>query len=94
MSLQHQLMKTCQDDAARAGERDRLRLEVKRARLTLRHRPGPDAMARRLIRLLLLRRVTTAPRTLPPLSRPLENHANEQAPARVLAATAPSERAS
>ena len=62
MTLRHQLMNCYQDDARRAGERDRLLLETRRARGALRHRPDPDASAWRLIR-LLFRRVAAARRT-------------------------------
>jgi hypothetical protein len=62
MTLHHQLMKAYQDDARRAGERDCLLLETRRARGTLRPRPDPDAAAWRLIR-LLFRRVAAAQRT-------------------------------
>jgi hypothetical protein len=55
MTLRHQLMNCYQDDARRAGERDRLLLETRRARGALRQRPDPDAPARRLIRLLFRR---------------------------------------
>jgi len=62
MTLHHQLMNCRQDDARRAGERDRLLLESQRARGALRPRPDPDAAAWRLIR-LLFRRVAAAQRT-------------------------------
>ena len=64
MTLRHQLMNCRQDDARRAGERDRLLLETRRARRALRPRSDPDAAAWRLIR-LLFRRVAAVRRTLP-----------------------------
>jgi hypothetical protein len=42
------LMKACKDDAQRAGERDRLLLEARRASKACRQRPDPAAPARRL----------------------------------------------
>jgi len=64
MSLRHQLMNCYQDDARRAGERDRLLLETRRARAALRPRPDPVAAAWRLI-WLPFRRVAAARRTFP-----------------------------
>jgi len=64
MSLRHQLMNCCQDDARRAGERDRLLLETRRARAALRPRPDPVAAAWRLI-WLPFRQVAAARRTFP-----------------------------
>lgn len=55
MTIHHYLMKASQDDAQRAGERDRLLLEARRARTASRQRPGPAAPARRLARLLFHR---------------------------------------
>jgi hypothetical protein len=49
------LTKAIQDDAQRAGERDRLLLEARRARGPRRPRAGPAAPVRRLGRLLLRR---------------------------------------
>jgi hypothetical protein len=51
------LSKAVQDDAQRAGERDRLLLEARRARGSRRHRAGPATPARRLA-WLLSRRAT------------------------------------
>jgi hypothetical protein len=64
MSLHHQLMKACQDDARRVGERDRLLLEARRALRARRQGPAPVAPARRLAR-LLARRAAAAPRRFP-----------------------------
>ncbi len=61
MSLHHQLMNCGKDDARRAGERDRLLLETRRARGALRPRPDPVAAAWRLI-WLPFRRVAAARR--------------------------------
>jgi hypothetical protein len=44
-----------QDDAQRAGERDRLLLEARRARMEGRERVVPAARVRRMARLLLRR---------------------------------------
>ena len=55
MTIRHQLMTASQDDSRRAGERDRLLLEARRARIASRQRPGPAAPARRLARLLFHR---------------------------------------
>jgi len=49
------LTKAIQDDARRAGERDRLHLEAQRARVPRRPRAGPAAPVRRLARLLFRR---------------------------------------
>ena len=43
MTIHQYLMKACQDDVQRAGERDRLLLEAKRARMARRQRAGPAA---------------------------------------------------
>lgn len=50
--MRQYLMKAIQDDAQRAGERDRLRLEARRADVARRPRAGPAAPVRRLARLL------------------------------------------
>ena len=61
MSIHEYLMKACQDDAVRAGERDRQLLEAQRARMDGRHRPEPAAPplpiapVRRLARLIFRR---------------------------------------
>jgi hypothetical protein len=47
MTIYEYLMKAVQDDARRAGERDRLLLEVRRARRARRQRLVPAAPARR-----------------------------------------------
>ena len=52
MSDRQYLMKAYQDDARRAGERDRVLLEARRARRARRQRPEPATPARRLARLL------------------------------------------
>ena len=63
MSIHKYLLKACQDDAVRAGERDRQLLEARRARTARRQHPAPAAPAatiapvRRLAR-LMFRRVT------------------------------------
>lgn len=54
--MRQYLMKAIQDDARRAGERDRLHLEAQRARLPRRPPADPTASVRRLARLLLRRR--------------------------------------
>ena len=54
MTIHQYLMKASQDDAKRAGERDRLLLEVRRARIT-HQRARPAAPARRIARLLFRR---------------------------------------
>jgi hypothetical protein len=54
MTIHQYLMSAIQDDAQRAGERDRLHLEARRARRTRRpRRPDPGVPARPLARLLL-----------------------------------------
>jgi hypothetical protein len=53
MTIHQYLMSAIQDDAQRAGERDRLLLEARRARKTRRPRPDPGVPARPLARLLL-----------------------------------------
>jgi hypothetical protein len=53
MSNHRDLMRAIQDDAQRAGERDRLRLEARRASKPRRPRPDPGVPARPLARLLL-----------------------------------------
>lgn len=55
MTIHQYLSKAVQDDAQRAGERDRLLLEARRARGSRRPRAGPAAPARRLARLLFRR---------------------------------------
>ena len=52
------LMKACQDDAVRAGERDRLLLEVRRARPAKLQRAVPAGPVKGLARLLFRRRAT------------------------------------
>ena len=47
MTIHKYLMKAIQDDARRAGERDRLRFEARRARRARRQRLVPPAPARR-----------------------------------------------
>ena len=49
------LMRAIQDDARRAGERDRLHLDAQRAREPHGPRAGPAAPVRRLARLLFRR---------------------------------------
>jgi len=58
MTIHEYLTKARQDDARRAGERDRLLLEARQAPKARRHRAGPAAPARRLAR-LMFRRATT-----------------------------------
>lgn len=53
MTIRYYLIKACQDDARRAGERDRLLLQARRARRARRQGPAPVAPARRLARLLV-----------------------------------------
>jgi len=65
MTIHQYLTKARQDDAQRAGERDRLLLEARRARGARRQRPDPAAPARRLAQ-LLFRRATQVPRGFPP----------------------------
>jgi hypothetical protein len=57
MTIHEYLMKARQDDAQRAGERDRLLLEARRARMARleEHRAGPAAPVRRLAQLMLRR---------------------------------------
>lgn len=55
MTIHEYLMRARQDDARRAGEQDRLLLEVRQARKARRHRAGPPAPARRLVRLMFRR---------------------------------------
>jgi hypothetical protein len=71
MTIHQYLMKACQDDAQRAGERDRLLLEARRASKARRQRPDPAAPARRLAQ-LLFRSVTQVPRGFPPSSEQIE----------------------
>ena len=47
MTIHKYLMKAIQDDARRAGERDRLLFEARRARRARRQRLAPGAPARR-----------------------------------------------
>jgi hypothetical protein len=61
MTIRQGLIEACQDDARRAGERNRMLLEARRAR---RKRPAPAASVRRLGR-LLARRATASPRRFP-----------------------------
>jgi hypothetical protein len=56
MAIHEYLMKTVQDDARRAGERDRVFLEARRARIARRQHSGGSARVGRLARLLLRRR--------------------------------------
>ena len=61
MSIHEYLIKACQDDAQRAGERDRQLLEARRARRARRNHQEPAALAavivqvRRLARLMFRR---------------------------------------
>jgi hypothetical protein len=55
MTIHEYLMKARENDAQRAGERDRLLLEARRARRARRQRLVPAAPARRLARLLFRR---------------------------------------
>jgi hypothetical protein len=55
MTFHEYLAKARQQDAHRAGERDRL---LRQARTGRRHRKGPAACARRLARLILRRAPT------------------------------------
>jgi hypothetical protein len=62
MSIHEYLMKAVQDDAVRAGERDRKILEARRARMAGRHHLEPAAPAaiapvRRLARLMFRRAI-------------------------------------
>jgi hypothetical protein len=61
MTIRQYLMKACQDDARRAGERDRLLLEARRARAARGQRPDPAAPPKRLAQ-LPFRRVPRLPR--------------------------------
>jgi len=65
MNIRRSLIEAIQDDARRAGERDRLLLEARRVRKTRRPRPDPGVPARSLARLLL--RWAAAQRTGPPV---------------------------
>lgn len=65
MTMHQYLMRAIQDDAQRAGERDRLILEARRARKTRRPRPDPGVPVRPLAQLLL--RWAAAQRTRPPV---------------------------
>lgn len=65
MTIHQYLIKACRDDARRGGERDRLLLEARRARVACRQRPGPAAPAR-LVTRLLFRRATAYQGTGPP----------------------------
>jgi hypothetical protein len=58
MSIREYLMKACQDDARRAGERNRLLLEARRASLTRRGRTSPLTPVERMAALLLRRAPT------------------------------------
>jgi len=60
MTIHEYLMKAAQDDACRAGERDRVLLEARRARIAGRQLAGPAAPASRLAR-MLFRRATAQP---------------------------------
>jgi hypothetical protein len=64
MSIHEYLMKACQDDALRAGERDRQLLEARRARKAGRNQQEAPAAAvvqvRRLTTWLMFRRATKA----------------------------------
>jgi hypothetical protein len=71
MTIHQYLMKARQDDAQRAGERDRLLLEARRASKARRQRHRSRRPARRLAQ-LLFRRVTPAPRGFPPSSEQIE----------------------
>jgi hypothetical protein len=55
MIIHQYVSKAVQDDAQRAGERDRLLLEVRRARMPRIPRVVPAARVRRMARLLLRR---------------------------------------
>jgi hypothetical protein len=55
MIIHQYVSKAVQDDAQRAGERDRLLLEVRRARTECRERMIPAARVRRMAQLLLRR---------------------------------------
>ena len=64
MTIRQDLIEACQDDARRAGERNRLLLEARRARRARHARPPLVAPVRRLGH-LLARRVTASPRRFP-----------------------------
>jgi hypothetical protein len=55
VSIHQYVSKAVQDDAQRAGERDRLLLEARRARVARRPRAAPAVPVRRLARLLFRR---------------------------------------
>jgi hypothetical protein len=55
MTFHEYLSKAVQDDAQLAGERNRLILEARQARIARRERVSPAAPVRRLARLLLRR---------------------------------------
>ena len=55
MVIHQYVSRAVQDDARRAGQRDRLLLEARRARMAGRERVVPAARVRRLARLLLRR---------------------------------------
>jgi hypothetical protein len=55
MIIHQYVSKAVQDDAQRAGERDRLLLEARRARMACRERVVPAARVRRMAQLLLRR---------------------------------------
>ncbi len=55
MTFHEYLSKAVQDDAQLTGERNRLILEARRARMARRERVSPAAPVRRLARLLLRR---------------------------------------
>jgi len=67
MSIREYLLTACRDDARRAGERNRLLLEARRARRASRHRPEPTAPASAAPVRWLARLISAA---LPPLSHP------------------------
>jgi hypothetical protein len=52
MIIHQYVSKAVQDDAQRAGERDRLLLEVRRVRMARRERVVPTTRVRRMARLL------------------------------------------
>jgi len=64
MTIRQALINTHRDDAQRAGERDRLLLEARRANRARHQGPDHIALARRLVR-LLVRRAAAAPRRFP-----------------------------
>jgi hypothetical protein len=55
MIIHQYVSKAVQDDAQRAGERERLLLEVRRVSMARRERVVPAARVRRMARLLLRR---------------------------------------